>query len=345
MATVSSHYIQAAMGGALRHGIPQRELLRETGIAAEDLFNKDARIDGQKLVQLVQLIWLKLQDEFMGFTTNPCPNGVFSLMCDQVRHESKLFDLLKKAVHFYNLFTRDIQMDLTIKSGSLVQSFTFSDESLDPDHFYLEFWMTIWHRFPSWSIGEAITLKEVKLNYPQPSYIEELRLVFPCKLKFNQPMNQIIYDFSYCEKPMIRSGQEFREFLNRSPLDIITIPSDGTSLVANIRRQFEARHPSIPSIHQVASSYSITPQTLNKRLKQEGYNFQRIKDEYRLSKAINMLSSGLHSIQEISEELGYLEPRSFTRAFKRLTGASPRDYQPATRRTLDMRKLYWKNRT
>jgi len=203
--------------------------------------------------------------------------------------------------------------------------------------------MTIWHRLPSWCIGEALALKEVKLSYPQPTYVDELRLVFPCKLTFNQPTNQIIYDFSYCEKPMIRSRQEFREFLNRSPQDIITIPSEDTSLVAKVRRQLEASPPQIPSLQDVANTFSITPQTLNKRLKIEGYNFQRIKDEYRLGKAINMLSSGQHSIQEISEDLGYLEPRSFTRAFKRLTGAPPKDYQPANRRALDIRSIYWKN--
>lgn len=332
------------MGGALRKGITEQDLLHSTGIDPSKFVNTDERIDAQKLVKLVQLIWIKLQDEFMGFTPSPCPNGVFTLMCDQVRHETNLLSLLRKGVRFYNLFTRDIQMDLAIKSGNLIQSFMFAEQHLAPSHFYLEFWMAIWHRFPSWAIGESITLKEVKLNYPKPSYVDELRLVFPCKITFNQNVTQLIYSYSYCEKSIIRSGQEFREYLNRAPQDIITIPSEDMSLVAKVRRQFETSSPShIPSIQEVAKIFFISPQTLNKKLNKEGSSFQRIKDEYRLCKAINMLSSGTHSIQCISEELGYLEPRSFTRAFKRLTGSSPTNFQPSARRTLDIRKNRWDN--
>mgnify|MGYP003625275582 CR=1 FL=1 len=338
MATVDPHYIKAAMGGALAKGVSEKELLQQSGINPNALNDARVRIDGQQLVHLVQYIWVKLRDEFMGFTPTPCPNGVFSLMCDQVKHETQLLGLLNKSVRFYNLFSRDIQMELSIEAGNLVHSFTFAQPDLDPDHFYLEFWMAIWHRFPSWAIGEAIALKEAKLSYPKPPYIDELRLVFPCKLTFNQPINQLIYDYSYCDKPMTRSAAEFREYLNRSPRDVITIPSEDTTLVTKVRRQFEAHHPRIPSIQDVADIYFITPQTLNKRLKKEGYSFQRIKDEYRLCKAINMLSSGLHSIQEISEELGYLEPRSFTRAFKRLTGSPPTEYQPSARATLGLKK-------
>jgi AraC-like DNA-binding protein len=44
------------------------------------------------------------------------------------------------------------------------------------------------------------------------------------------------------------------------------------------------------------------------------------------SLAINKLVSEKLSVEEVSELVGFAEPRSFTRAFKKWTGLTPRSY-------------------
>ena len=51
-------------------------------------------------------------DEFMGFTQNNCKVGLFATMAELVSHCTTLGELLAKAVHFYNLVSSDIPMQL-----------------------------------------------------------------------------------------------------------------------------------------------------------------------------------------------------------------------------------------
>jgi AraC-like DNA-binding protein len=51
-----------------------------------------------------------------------------------------------------------------------------------------------------------------------------------------------------------------------------------------------------------------------------------IKDEIRRDLAIEYLLISKRNIKDISNALGFSEPRSFTRAFKHWTGVSPSNY-------------------
>ena len=72
---------------------------------------------------------------------------------------------------------------------------------------------------------------------------------------------------------------------------------------------------------------SVTPQTLRRRLQDEGVGFQMIKDELRRDIAIEYLSKSELSILEISNQLGFAEASAFNRAFKDWTGFSPGAYR------------------
>lgn len=328
MATIGVHYVRASLAGAARGGLSAADLLKQAGINPETLAFPGSRVDVGIMARLIQAIWSRTRDEFMGFTASPCANGVFALMCDQVKHSMNLEEMLHTGVRFYNLFTRDISMELTAEEDLLTQTFRFSQPELDPEHFYLEFWMSIWHRFCSWYIGEPIRLREVHLDFPEPEYLDELRFVFPCVLKFDQPDNRLVFDREYGIKPLVRTEADLRNFLWEAPLALMTIPGGDQLFSARIKRLLEAASETdIPSMQSTARSLSITPQTLNNRLKKEGLSFQRLKDDILRDRAIRLLLGSQHSVEEIAAELGYREARSFTRAFRRWTGSSPTGFR------------------
>ena len=48
--------------------------------------------------------------------------------------------------------------------------------------------------------------------------------------------------------------------------------------------------------------------------------------EYRIDRACVLLSTTSHSVQEISNSVGFDDPFYFSRAFKEMKGVSPRQY-------------------
>ncbi len=330
MATIGIHYVSAALTGAQARGLDTAVLLNAAGINPGLLQLTDTRVHADQMTRLVQTIWRELEDEFMGFTAHPCKNGVFALMAETVRHSNNLGNLLRTGLRFYNLFTDDIQMTLDSNGEQVELSVTFTNPKLDPNHFYREFWLVIWHRFSSWFIGESIHLREVHLDYPQPEYEEELRLIFPCQLHFNQSACRLIFQLAYLDKALIRSGIELKEFLTNSPADLMTIPGEDHSLSAQIQRMILPAHDEhllFPKIEELAHMLRMSPQTLHRRLTADGSSYQQIKNSIRRDIAISKLVGEKCSVDEVSRITGFAEPSSFTRAFKQWTGMSPRDYR------------------
>lgn len=328
MATVDIHYVQAALRCAQRQGHLPEALLEQVGIWPQQLYQP--RAPAAQMAALVQQIWALLDDEFMGCTANPCKRGVFAMMTRHALHYDNLQAILQQGIEFYNLFTDDIQMHLK-RRGELAEiEFWFADPALDPDHFYTEFWLVIWHRFASWVIGRRIRLEQVSFPYAIPPHSSELKYLFPCQHRFNQPMLKLSFRADYLAQERVRSQRDLAQFLRDSPRALMVLPDDKESYRARIRSRLLNQATDqlrLPPFEQLASEFGLSGQTLRRRLKDEGSSYPRIKDEVRQDLAIEKLRILQFPIAEIAAQLGFSEARSFTRAFRQWTGYSPSEYR------------------
>jgi AraC-like DNA-binding protein len=71
----------------------------------------------------------------------------------------------------------------------------------------------------------------------------------------------------------------------------------------------------------------MTPQTLRRRLQEEGHGFQAIKDNLRRDMSIEYLARPDLTLIEIAERVGFSETSTFHRAFKSWTGVAPGEYR------------------
>jgi AraC-like DNA-binding protein len=287
------------------------------------------RVHTDQVARLFRLVQQELNDEFMGFTAQPCKYGIFSTVCDLVSHCKTLGELLEKVAHFYGLITDALQIQLNVQGHTAELSFNLQQPELDEGHFLTEFLMVIWHRFPSWYIAEAIRLRETHFIHPAPAHQDELRVMFPGNLSFQQARNSLFFDAQYLDKPLVRTPRELEVFLTEHPADIMTIPGEDNSLEAQIERVIMAintEHLVFPRAENLARQMNISSLTLYRRLQQEGTSYQHIKDNIRREVAIDKLVKEGLSVDRVSEIVGFSEPRSFTRAFKHWTGLSPRNY-------------------
>ncbi|MFT6916524.1 MAG: AraC-like DNA-binding protein [Motiliproteus sp.] len=328
MATVASHYLQAALACAERGGHNRQPLLARLGIGPEQLLQP--RVPAEQMARLVQAVWVLLEDEFMGCTARPCKPGVFALMARQVLHQQTLEEMLRHGVEFYNLFSDDIAMQLRRRNGRAELEVVFSHSERDPDCFYREFWLLIWHRFSSWLIGHSIALQQVSFPYPPPAHQPELSDLFPCKHRFNQPSLKLSFSADYLDKSSVRTPRDLAHFLRDSPAGLMTIGDDELSYRARIRRDLLPPVKGVlrlPSFEVLAQGYGLSRQTLRRRLKSEASSYPQIKAEMRLDLAIEKLRIERLTIAEIALQLGFSESRAFTRAFRQWTGLSPSDFR------------------
>lgn len=81
------------------------------------------------------------------------------------------------------------------------------------------------------------------------------------------------------------------------------------------------------SVERVAGPLNISPRHLRRKLSQEGTSYEQLVDEVRRETAVRMIGEGELSLTSIAYELGFLDPSSFTRAFRRWTNMSPTSFR------------------
>ncbi|MFV8817466.1 AraC family transcriptional regulator [Haliea sp. E17] len=86
-----------------------------------------------------------------------------------------------------------------------------------------------------------------------------------------------------------------------------------------------------PSQQQVADELHVSNRTLQRKLKEEGTSFSDLLQDTRLQLARKYLNQGSRSVVETAYLLGFSEPSTFSRAFKRWTGLAPAEFREAAR--------------
>jgi len=81
------------------------------------------------------------------------------------------------------------------------------------------------------------------------------------------------------------------------------------------------------SQNRIAEHLHRSLSTLQRQLQTEGTNYQQIREETRRILAQDYVSDGELSLSQIAYLLGFSDQSNFSRAFKRWTGVSPREYR------------------
>ncbi len=332
MATIGRHYILTALGGARARGLDSKALLREARIPEHQLRDPHARFHVDLVARLYAGIARALNDEFMGFTEHPLKVGTFALMADWVSTSANLEELLQRGVRFYNQITDEVQLELATEDEHVYFTTRFRRPELDFEHFYIEYWHVVWHRFASWFIGKPIKLVGAYINYT-PLDPDEFELLFRCPTYLRSKVNRLVFHRKYLSEPLVKSPRELKVFLRRAPVDLLTIPGEDTSLSARISQLLEPKtfgpgdRLELPSSQAMAAQLGISEQTMRRKLSVEGISYQQIKDNLRQDLANRLLRASGLSIAQISTQLGFSEPRAFTRAYKQWSGRTPRAFR------------------
>lgn len=80
---------------------------------------------------------------------------------------------------------------------------------------------------------------------------------------------------------------------------------------------------------EIARELNLSSRSLQRKLAQAGTSFEELLDETRRELALHYIIDRRHSMIDIAFLLGFSEPSSFARAFRRWTGTSPTQYRAA----------------
>lgn len=182
------------------------------------------------------------------------------------------------------------------------------------------------YRTRAW-LDKNLPLESVHFCHQAPSYQAYYRKVFDCPVLFNQTECKLVFASKYLALQSPKSNPYIRQAsLNYANelIEKLNLQSFSERVKNYIYRELEHCEP---SIERISSLLNVSKQTLSRRLKMEGAFFQKLVESVRFDKARQLLTQSALSSSEIAFALGFSELSAFSRAFKRWSGMSPKDFR------------------
>jgi AraC-like DNA-binding protein len=147
--------------------------------------------------------------------------------------------------------------------------------------------------------------------------------MFPGPVSFDAPLAGMSFDAQYLSLPLRRDEAALRTMLNRA-LVLTVLQYRRDRLVVQRVRELLPTHPTADAL---ADALNISVRTLHRQLKNEATSLQEQKDRVRRDRAIELLLRTTRSVKQIALAVSFRNEKSFTRAFRLWTGASPSEYR------------------
>jgi AraC-like DNA-binding protein len=335
ISTVPIHYVNALLPSAERHGLNSALVLEKAGIDSSLLGVERARIPSASYRRLAEHLTSELQDENCGLLAQRSRIGTFAMMCHACISCPTLGEFLQRCTEFNTLVSDCVALTLRREGEFARYSVTATPGATDEDELIIMILLAITHRLSNWAISQTITLDRVDITRKRPSYAHEYNFLFMAPILFGQEENCMRFAVEYLDVPIVQTEQELGQFLSGPLIHLMTSPNADRSLVSKIRVMIKNDVAgNFPEFSSIAKSLHLTTATLRRRLRAEGSSYQQLKDDIRRDVAIHHLGRGKLSMDKVAEAVGFSEPTSFFRAFKRWTGVTPRAYvsrDPAAR--------------
>ena len=334
MSTSTTHHtipigqVHQILQGVVHRDVDVNTLLLRAGISPSLLDSPLSRVTQGQYAALIMVLRRATRDELWGLSHHPLKLGSFAQVCRMVVHCQTLGEALATGLRFYHLMLEDFVPRLQVEQG-LASVRLVSRGRQDSRLAYAKRSFGFFtYGLACWLVARRIPLVDVVYPEIEAGFASDAARLFQAPLRFERDWAGFRFEASWLDLPVVQTPQSLDEFLRQAPACLLVKYRDQTSLTERIRRLLRrSLAQELPSLEAVGQALSMTPQTLRRRLRDEGQGYQAIKDDLRRDVAIEYLNQPELTLLDIANRLGFSEASTFHRAFKGWTGVSPGAYR------------------
>jgi len=304
----------------LNHDVCPSHYLVDLGLPPAALLGTDLWLDRD--------MCLRIADNLSRVTGDPLPGmhvaeqidlRTYGLWSARILASSTVGEAIRAATSHIGLIESGRMLTLRPEGDRVSLQTGFLGELGENPREYLDGSLVVLSRFLRLA-ADCIPL-EVHLPHERPADTTEIERLLGSNLVFDAEVAALVFE-----------RDALAVLLDRRKVDLVQSPDAGpadshactTAAVARTVQQL-IRYQR-PKAADVADLLAMNIRTMQRHLAAWGVTYEQLLDDILFRYAVSELREGGHSVTKIAFDLGYSDSAHFTRAFRRWTGCTPRQF-------------------
>jgi AraC-like DNA-binding protein len=170
------------------------------------------------------------------------------------------------------------------------------------------------------AMGGELPLERITMASPPPANWAELHHYFPCPVEFNADRTQWLFLPGSVGRPLPLADGELHLLFNSRCAAVLGRANAENSIRDRLAARLRRCDGPFLSAGDAARQFALSERTLHRRLAEEGTRFSAMVDDARYARARDLMLDRRMTVERIAFAVGFAEPSSFSRAFKRWSG-------------------------
>ena len=304
-------------------GLDPSHALQAAQITPSLLASPKARVTALQMEWMSAAAMRELNDEALGWFSRRLPWGSYGMLVRASLTAPNLAVALQRWGRHHGLLTDDITVALHTENGLAHLTLTEHRDLGALREFCVVSVLRNALGVACWLTDSRIPLAGTTLRFAPPPHADSYRVLFDGPTTFNADTHSLQFDAGYLQLPIRRDESALQRMLQRALL-LTVRPYRRDRLLVEKVRQTLAEHPEHSrNADDLAQWLNLSTRTLHRQLAEEGATLQQLKDSVRRDKATDLLLRTQRPIKQIADEVGFMNEKSFIRAFKAWTGQTP----------------------
>lgn len=318
--------VQAMMNILEREGYNPSLCLKGTGLSVEDLLNSETKIEDQVEVSIIEKA-LDILPEKAGYgltvgqslrITNFGIWGFAILTSPDVRSA-------------FETMSRYSEMSIMLSKASMEQKGDEVYFVLNMDHlpkkvhefmferYYIMIVNFLKEMLPDYPLSEF----KICLPFSNYNYENQLKSLTGLCIYSRQKNYSIVANKALLDAPFPKTDPLAHSHFISECDGMLKSHKSLPDYAQRVREYIIRESIFSPKLEKVAESLCISDRTLKRRLQEERHSFSEVVLDTKMALAKELLDTACLPVKVVSARLGYSEPSSFMRAFKKWWGVSP----------------------
>lgn len=337
---VSQQHLEPLAGLASKLTPGHDEILGVLNTAREQ--GSDSGVSLADYWRLLKALALAAGEETFQLSTRPLVTGTAEFILSKAEQASTIAEAMREIAQGYNLLHGDTYNRIDIRGGSIIyvlddESFPYTCPRNDFLHFTLECTLIFIHAALCELAGEDLTgqVRRILTRRAEGASAGggEALAFWDAPVRHGENVYSIAYDAAVGGRPVRRRRRHMPLNLavHNRLLDLIQDRQNATRHADGVEAAvLRALRDGLNEQAEVAARLGLSVASLRRKLSLSGARFRTLHQAVLKEKACTqMVEHG--DVAKAAETLGFSDPRSFTRAFKALTGQTPSAYAARTR--------------